>query len=317
VRLHVGEIERRFPMKKEERLEHKVKDLLRQVGVPRHLNHLGSKKFLLWQLCLGLLIKEVFRLSYRRAAKFLEEFYGIQVYWTTLQKFRKRMPLSLWQDLLLCTVAAPIRVAAIDGTGMRRSNPSEHYLKRIDHNSKVSVPVQLNALVDVLRRKFVMVRHHARRAGELADAYYLSKRVPPIDLVLMDKAYDSEGLHRFFHERGGISIAPVKANYAHGSLRGQLKECFDHALYWQRNIIESMFSALKRLFGDHLRGRTARTQRAEIFMRMIAYNLGARIKEIFYKADASLYHLTMLLTPSSKDVSGCHPRILFALEMSA
>jgi len=35
-----------------------------------------------------------------------------------------------------------------------------------------------------------------------------------------------------------------------------------------------------------LRGLTARTQRAEIYMRLIAYNLGARFIEIFYRAIA-------------------------------
>jgi len=39
---------------------------------------------------------------------------------------------------------------------------------------------------------------------------------------------------------------------------------------------------LKRLFGNHIRGLTARTQRAEIYMRMIAYNIGAKKLEIFY-----------------------------------
>ena len=34
-----------------------------------------------------------------------------------------------------------------------------------------------------------------------------------------------------------------------------------------------------------MRGLTARTQRAEIYMRMIAYNLGVKIKETFYRAD--------------------------------
>ena len=98
----------------------------------------------------------------------------------------------------------------------------------------------------------------------------------------MDKLYDSEKLHRSLREQGRYSIIPVKKNWAKGQLRKQLKDCFDYCLYWQRNLIESLFSALKRLFGNHLRGLTARTQRAEIYMRLIAYNLGARFIGIFY-----------------------------------
>lgn len=270
-------------MKKEQRLVNKIRRLIRQAGLPRFLHRFGPKKFLLWQLCLGLLIKEVFRLSYRRAMKFLDEFYGIKLHWTTLQKFRKRVPLAIWQTLLKCTNNNSIAVAAIDGTSLQRSNPSMHYLKRIDRENKISVPVYINVMVDVLKRKFVAVRHHAKKFGEVPDAYYLYEQSPlEVELVVMDKLYDSEKLHRFFRGRGTYSVIPVKKNWAKGQYRKQLKECFDYCLYWQRNLIESLFSALKRLFGNHLRGLTARTQRAEIYMRLIAYNLGAIVVEIFY-----------------------------------
>ena len=275
--------EGKFPMKKEKRLVNKIRRLIRQAGLPRFLHRFGPKKFLLWQLCLGLLIKEVFRLSYRRAMKFLDEFYGIRLHWTTLQKFRKRVPLAIWQTLLKCTADNSIAVAAIDGTSMQRHNPSMHYLKRIDREEKISVPIYLNVMIDVIRRKFVAIRHHATKCGEVPDAYYLLKQSPKeIELAVMDKLYDSEKLHRLLRERGTYSIIPVKKNWARGQLRKQLKDCFDYTLYWQRNLIESLFSALKRLFGNHLRGLTARTQRAEVYMRLIAYNLGAIIIEIFY-----------------------------------
>src|SRR3990167_4151882 len=270
-------------MKKKERLVNKIRRLIRQAGLPRHLHRFGPKKFLLWQLCLGLLIKEIFRLSYRRAMKFLDEFYGIKLHWTTLQKFRKRMPLALWQTLLKHTLAHSIAVVAIDGTSMQRHNPSMHYLKRIDRENKISVPIYLNVAVDVIRRKFTAIRHHAKKSGEINDVKYLFKLSPEdVELVVMDKLYDSEKLHRFLREKGTYSIIPVKKNWAKGQYRKQLKECFDYCSYWQRNLIESLFSALKRLFGNHLRGLTARTQRAEIYMRMIAYNLGAVIMEILY-----------------------------------
>ena len=270
-------------MEKEKRLIHKVKCLIRRAGLPKWLHRFGPKKFYFWQLSLGLLIKEVFRLSYRRAMRFLEEFYGIKLHWTTLQKFRKRLSLKIWQNLLTTTVDVPIEVAAIDGTSLQRSNPSAHYLRRIDKDATMAIPVYLNAMIDVVQRKFVAIRQHSKQKGEIKDVKYLiSQTKQEIELVLMDKAYDSEKLHRYLREKGIFSVAPVKKNWAKGQLRKQLKDCFDHALYWQRNLIECLFSALKRLFGNHLRGLNARTQRAEIYMRMIAYNLGAIIKEIFY-----------------------------------
>lgn len=270
-------------MNKEERLVNKIKRLLRRIGCPRWLHHFGPKKFSCWQLFLGLLIKEIFRLSYRRAMKFLDEFYMISMHWTTLQKFRKRMPLSIWQRLLAHTVDSNISVAAIDGTSMQRSNPSSHYLKRIGREDHISVPIYINVMIDVARRKFISIRHHAKKSGEVRDVRYLvDKSINEIRLILMDKLYDSEKLHRYLRGLGILSIVPVKKNWAKGQMRKQLKECFDYGLYWQRNLIEAMFSALKRLFGTSLSSRSSRTQKAEIYMRLVAYNLGAVLREIFY-----------------------------------
>jgi len=270
-------------MEKRKSIVNKVKHLLMRSGLPKYLHNKGPKRFRFWELCLGLLIKEVFRLSYRRAALFLNEFYSIELHWTTLQKCRKRVPLSIWQKLLQFTTDNFVSVAAIDGTGLQRSNPSAHYLKRIDHHQKITHPIMITSLVDIVRRKFLSVRHHKGRGGEAADVPYLiNQSRSEIELILMDKAYDSEKLHRYLREQGIYSIAPVKKNWARGQIRKQLKDCFDYALYWQRCIIESLFSALKRLFGTFLHSRSARTQRAELYMRLIAYNLGARIKFIFY-----------------------------------
>ena len=270
-------------MKKENKLINKLNHLWCKFGNPRWLHHYGPKKFLAKQLVLGLLIKEVFRLSYRRAMKFLDEFYNIKLHWTTLQKFRKRIPLSIWQKLLAFTVEDPIEIAAIDGTSLQRSNPSQHYLKRINCETNISVPIYLNAMVDVVRRKFISIRHHAKKHGEIRDVPYLVNQcMQEIETILMDKAYDSEKLHKSLREQGIFSIAPVKKNWARGQLRKQLKDCFDYALYWQRNLVECLFSAIKRLFGNTLRSFSARTQRAELYMRMIAYNLGAIIMDFFY-----------------------------------
>src|SRR3989344_8015016 len=154
-------------MKKKERLDTKIIRLFKQAGHPRYWHYMGPKKFQTWVLCLGLFVKEVFRLSYRRAMKFLDEFYNIKLHWTTLQKFRKKVPLCIWQTLLKCTNSNSIAVAAIDGTSMQRHNPSMHYLKRIDRENNISVPVYLNVMVDVVRRKFLAVRHHATKCGEV------------------------------------------------------------------------------------------------------------------------------------------------------
>lgn len=273
----VGKVD--FPMNKEKRLDRKINRLFRQAGHPRHINRRGSKKFETWLLCLGLIIREVYRLSYRRAMKFLDEFYGVKLHWTTLQKAAKRLPKSLWRSLLGATVAPSIPLAAGDGTTFARSGPSHHFLRRIDREGPVGRPVQFVSLVDVHRRKFAAGNCYARPRHEARRMPTLRRQTPAeIDVLLLDKAFDAEWLHAWLRENGTFSIIPARKRCRRGRHRKMMRDCMDWCLYWQRNIIESLFSALKRLFGSTVKGKHIRTQRAEIFCRLIAYNVGLRLR---------------------------------------
>ncbi len=125
-------------MNPEKRLHTKIHRLLKRAGIPRWVHYMGPKKFETKVLCLGLVIKQVYQLSYRRAMKFLNEFYAHSLHWTTLQKAAKRLPKSFWQSLLAATVVwDETTIAAADGTGFSRSGPSHYYLKRIDREGPV------------------------------------------------------------------------------------------------------------------------------------------------------------------------------------
>ena len=236
---------------------------------------MGPKKFESWILCLGLVVKQVYKLSYRRAMRFLEEYYGIDMHWTTLQKAAKRLPKALWQSLLAATITAEVYLAAADGTGFGRSGPSPYYLKRIDRTWPIGRPLQLIALVDVQRRKFISCNLWAK-------PYHEARRIPGLhkksalkpDVLIMDKGFDAEWLHQWLSKNGTFSVAPVRKNCRRGRHRKLMRDCMDWCLYWQRNLVESLFSALKRLFGNTFLTKHIRTQTAELFCRLIAYNIG-------------------------------------------
>lgn len=267
-------------MKKSERLDRKINRLFKAAGHPRWAHSMGPKKFQTWILCLGLVVKQVYQLSYRRAMRFLDEFYGIKLHWTTLQKAAKRLPKSLWQSLLAATIEAKtIFLAAGDGTGFARTGPSSYYLRRIGQDWPVSRPVQAITLVDVKRRKFISGNFFAKPYHEAQRIPALHRQSPAeIDVLLLDKGFDAEWLHQWLNQNGTFSVAPVRKGCRRGRHRKLLRDCFDWCLYWQRNIVESLFSALKRLFGSTLKCRHIRTQTAELFCRLIAYNLGYRLR---------------------------------------
>jgi len=271
-------------MNKKERLDRKIYRLFKRAGHPRWFHHMGPKKFQTWILCLGLVVKQVYQLSYRRAANFLDDFFNIPMHWTTLQKAAKRLPKSLWQSLLAATITIEsIPLAAADGTGFSRSGPSHYFLRRIDREGPVGRPVQAITMIDVKNRKFIAGTFLAKPSGEAKRIPLLHKQtfVKP-DVLVMDKGFDAEWLHKWLNENGTFSIAPARKGCRHGKFRKIMRDCMDWYLYWQRNIIESLYSALKRLFGNTVKCRHIRTQTAELFCRLIAYNLGLKSIEIFY-----------------------------------
>jgi len=264
-------------MEKEKRLDRKIYRLFKAAGHPRWVHKFGPKRLQTWMLCLGLIIKQVYQLSYRRAMKFLDEYYVIKLYWTTLQKAAKRLPKSLWQSLLATTInSSEIYLAAADGTGFSRSGPSHHYLKRIDRDGPVGRPVQAITLIDVEKRKFLAGIFFAKPRGEAKNIPTLHRQSPiKPDVLLLDKGFDAEWLHQWLNVHGTFSVAPVRKNCRRGKHRKLMKNCMDWSLYWQRNIVECLFSALKRLFGATVKSQKMPIINAELFCRLIAYNIGA------------------------------------------
>mgnify|MGYP001570432478 CR=1 FL=1 len=273
-------------MKKEERLDRKVYRLFRASGNPKWLHHMGPKKFESWILCLGMIVKQVYQLSYRRAVKFLDEHYSFKLHWTTLQKAMRRLPKSIWQSLLATTITVDVvSVAALDGTGFSRSGPSQYYLKRIDRDDTSKKPVQCIAMIDVNKRKFLSADFFAKPHGEPPKTKHVYKQCPvDVDILLMDKGFDAEYLHKFLNTHGTFSVAPVRKGCRRGKHRKFLRDNFDWCLYWQRNIVECLFSALKRLFGNTVKCQHIKTINAELFCRLIAYNIGSRQCKTFYRA---------------------------------
>jgi transposase len=266
-------------MKKEERLVNKVTRLLKRANIPRWLHHYGPKKFETYVLCIGLLIKQIYQLSYRRAAKFLAEYYFINIHFTTLQKAAKRLPRAVWQSLLAATIEFKnTYLAAADGTGFTRSGPSQYYMKRIDRKTLVGKPVQALTMIDVEKRKFLAGCFFAKPHGEAKNVSRLHKQSPTVpEVLLMDKGFDAEYLHQWLNEHGTFSVAPVRKNCVRGRHRKLMRDCMDWCLYWQRNIVESLFSALKRLFGAAIKSQKSPMINAELFCRLIAYNIGLRL----------------------------------------
>jgi hypothetical protein len=273
-------------MKHWETLKQKAYRLWRKARLPRFFQKFGPKKTPAWKFYLCHLEYTRHSRCWRRAARFMEEFYGLALHWTTWQKAIAKWPYWVWHALGNTSAGdEPCAIAAVDGTGMSRTNASQHYIKRIDRKNPTNGWIQQVVLVDIPRRKFLAWRIRARPRGEKCDVPYLIQHSPVlIEGLLMDKGFDSNPLHEWLRNQGIWSVAPVRKGCKRGNYRRQLRDCFDWALYWQRSLVECLIGAVKRLFGAHVRAKTAKTQFAELSSRFIAYNIGARIFNDFLQS---------------------------------
>jgi hypothetical protein len=97
------------------------------------------------------------------------------------------------------------------------------------------------------------------------------------DLYVMDKGYDSEDIHELIRDTlNSCSLIPVrtrKRKRIFGYYRKRLSHSFDLEVYHQRNMVETVFSVLKRKYGESLKARKFRLQVKEIKIKVILYNL--------------------------------------------
>ena len=253
---------------------------LEKSGVRKYIHKFGPKKFQTSQLVLGLVLREKYKMTYRDTSEFLQEYYDLKMHWTTLQKACNRLPLCLWQKLLQSTIPEFCFLAAIDGTGYSRTNPSAHYLRRIDGKTP-SIPIKLSIMIDVDTRKVLSARIRTKPRHEILDVPSLIRqsKIKPWT-VLMDKGYDSQPLHEYLDKQGIWSVSPTRKGCAHGRHRKLLHDKFPEHIYNQRNVIESVFKTLKTKYLGHVHAHTARTCRAAIFIRLFLHNLRLSISRI-------------------------------------
>ncbi len=94
----------------------------------------------------------------------------------------------------------------------------------------------------------------------------------------MDKGYDSEKIHQYIRENiGAESIIPVRkwnGNIYSGKYRKEMIENFNQEKYGQRNMVETVFSVIKRKYNENVRSRKYFNQIKEIKIRMLIHNKG-------------------------------------------
>ena len=261
-------------MTKEKQLVNKVKRLLRRLGCPRWLHHFGPKKYEFLQHLTALLIRSFCRLSYRRTKQLLDLLGIICPSKSALQYTANKISAGFWQKILEITSGSHY-IVAIDSTGFSRTNPSYHYLKRIDGKIP-KIPVKLSTAFDTRKKKFCAAKIRVLPAHDIKDAKLLLRKSKP-KIAVADKGYNAEKLYKFAAENNIQLMIPEKSNAKRGFYRKKAKKQFRLKTYHRREIIESSNSSIKRCYGSSVNSRKARTIKTEIYGRLTCHNLFGRL----------------------------------------
>src|SRR3972149_11078981 len=234
-----------LPMKKEERLVHKVKLLSKRLGCPRWLHRFGPKTYEFLDHLQALLLRAFCRLSYRRV-KQLFDLLGMKCpSKSALQYTSAKLNSGFWQKVLRITSGNPYLVA-IDSTGLSRTNPSYHYLKRID-GGMPKIPVKLSTAFDTRKKKFCAAKIRVLPAHDIKDAKFLLCHSSP-KIAVADKGYNAEHLFRFAAENNMRLMVPSKSNAKRGFYRKKAQKEFRLRTYHRRSLVESSNSSIKRCY---------------------------------------------------------------------
>src|SRR3989344_1016129 len=262
-------------MKKEVKIIKKVKHLLKRLGCPRWLHHFGPKIYEFYEHLMPLLVRHFCKgLSYRKIVSLFDLFGFNCPSKSALQYTAKKIEVDLWNRILELTSGIRHHIIALDGTGFSVANPSYHYLRRIDGKIPKNY-VELSASFDTKLKKWCSAKVRIIPRHDIKDTKELITNINA-RIIVADKAYDAEWLHKFCIEKGMQTCIPIR-DYGkvrcRNTLRRRLAKNIKQKTYGRRNMIEAGFSSLKRKFGSSVNSKTARTIRAEIYGKMICHNL--------------------------------------------
>ncbi|MFH1721808.1 MAG: IS5 family transposase [Candidatus Altiarchaeota archaeon] len=206
-------------------------------------------------------------------------------HYTTLQKQAASLPPRFLEQLVAWVgkkAADSSEMVAVDATGFSLDCSSHYYCKRIQRLDKYRNYLKTSIVGDMDTQVILGARLRLKRRHDNIDFVPLlrkTRRRIMFNTVVADKAYDSEDNLAFVEtELKATPIIPPKyqdkpPDKTRGVRRQQLKANFPQQTYNQRNKIETIISVIKRCYGSTIHSRTHRTQKNELLLKLIAYNL--------------------------------------------
>lgn len=200
-------------------------------------------------------------------------------HFSTINKFSTRIKSAFIETLIFRLVRTnKSRVVAIDGTGFSLIKRSVYFGTVV---GEIKQFLQYVAVADVKTKLIAAISLKRKKRNENVAVASLMKKTSKsgrVSTYLADKLYDSEKNHELAKSHGAKFIAPLRrenipVRRRKGTNRKKLSRNFPMEIYKKRAIIEGIFSAIKRKFGQMIYSKKFKTQKNELLFRTVAYNL--------------------------------------------
>lgn len=279
-------------MKREQFCYKKFSDLACQIlnkdQVPLYMKKFSKKTFTTHQLLTLLLIKSYEKKGYRAFISFLKVSHipsWLRLkkipHFTTLQKFAERLQVDQLEKLLLQSgKVKKFERAGIDATGMTFRNPSRHYEKRVGKKIKKRDFFKTAIIADLDHQLILAAKLRKRARHDTIDFLPLWNKVKHLAFkwFYMDRGYDAEFCHNEILDKGKISFGCLKnlsvpIHKTYGTARKAVKRHLKQKKKNWRALIESINKAFKAICGHVVQAKKLHTQKVEMFLKLITYNL--------------------------------------------
>lgn len=272
---------------------------------PQYAHRYSPKTYTQPQLFVCLVLKTFFRTDYRGLTAIIDDFEAVRVYlglkrvphYTTLQKASRRLLRAPYAKRVFRGTVRRflgrrrrVTLAAMDSTGLDYGRRSAYYVRRrqagqskakrvyYSHFAKLEASFECHSHLILGALVGRGPRPDVDRFKPLLDATLETSRPKS---MLADAGYDSEGNHQHARTTHKIrSFIPAKhgrptTKPLSGRFRRLMKQRLnkDYGQYGQRWQAESGFSMFKRCIADTVQGRSQWSQRRELWLLVITYNI--------------------------------------------
>ena len=180
-------------------------------------------------------------------------------------------------------------VIAIDSTGIKVTNRGQWMREKWDVRKKGYLKIHI--AVDVKTKKILSIKvtdehsHDSKQLPELVDEIIDSDSITTIGKLFADGAYDGNEIFRNLGDNGIMPCIKVRKNarvrWKKGNIlrnlsvlaqRNDLQKWKDSVSYGQRWIVETVFSCIKRRFGEYVYSVRLKNMIQEMMLKASLYN---------------------------------------------